>query len=259
MLTSDYMKNRSLYILTLLLWVAVGCKKDKSAFVNNPDPSGYNHERGVGASANDLLSNGRYTSLQIEIMYMPGFAPDASAITHLQNFLAAVVRKPGGITITQRQIAAAAATALSAEQVKQIENSNRTAFTSGSTLAVSILYTNGSYSTSNVLGIAYRNTSVALFGKTIHDNSGGLSQTSRTKLEATVLEHELSHLLGLVDIGSAMQTSHKDAAHGNHCDNSSCLMYYASETTDVLGFLVTGNIPSLDANCRADLRANGGQ
>ncbi|HEY0356753.1 MAG TPA: hypothetical protein VGC29_11140, partial [Flavisolibacter sp.] len=71
--------------------------------------------------------------------------------------------------------------------------------------------------------------------------------------------HEVGHLLGLVDIGSPMQTPHKDADHGSHCNNNSCLMYYASETTDILGLLLTGNIPGLDANCIADLRANGGK
>ena len=43
---------------------------------------------------------------------------------------------------------------------------------------------------------------MVIFGKTIHDNSGALGQTSRTKLESTVLDHEFGHILGLVDIGS---------------------------------------------------------
>ncbi len=127
-------------------------------------------------------------------------------------------------------------------------------------MAVNILYTNGQYTGSaNTLGIAYRNTSIALFGKTIHDNSGGVGQTSRTKLEATVLEHEIGHLLGLVDLGSSMQVDHKDSSNGNHCNNKNCLMYYASETTDILGFIITGSIPQLDTNCKADLKANGGK
>jgi hypothetical protein len=141
--------------------------------------------------------------------------------------------------------------------VHAIEKANRSAFTSNDEIAVYILYTNGEYTDNNVLGVAYRNTSAALFGKKIRDNSGGLGQASRTKLEATVLEHEVAHLLGLVDIGTKMQSPHK--ANGNHCSNQNCLMYYASETTDVLGFLLTGNIPALDANCLADLKANGGK
>src|SRR4030095_6546174 len=124
-------------------------------------------------------------------------------------------------------------------------------------IALYILYTNGNYTDNNVLGIAYKNTSVVLFGKKINDNSGGLGQASRTKLVATVAEHEMGHLLGLVDLGSPMVTGHKDGAHGSHCSNTACLMYYASETSDILGFLITGNIPVLDVNCRADLQANG--
>ena len=121
------------------------------------------------------------------------------------------------------------------------------------------MYTDGNFSEGNVLGLAYRNTSMSLLGKTIHDNSGAVGQASRTKLESTVLNHEFGHILGLVDLGSAMQSNHKDGAHGNHCNNNNCLMYYASETTDILGILITGNIPPLDANCKADLTGNGGK
>ncbi len=211
----------------------------------------------VGVSANDLLSSSKYTSLKIEVAYMPGFAPDADALTHLHAFLTARLNKPGGITITTRQIPAASSTTLSGNDVINIEEEHRVGKTDASEMHVFILYTNGQYTSDNVLGIAYRNTSAAIFGKKIHDNSGGLGQASRTKLEATVLEHEVGHLLGLVNIGTAMQTPHQGTGH--HCDNSACLMYYAAETTDILGFLVTGNIPTLDANCVNDLKANGGK
>ncbi len=213
----------------------------------------------IGASANDLLSAANYTSLKIEIQYMPGFAPDATALSNLGSFLNTLINKPGGISIVQTQIAASGKTVLSLNEISAIEKNNRTAYTSGSQLGVYFLFTDGGYTDANVLGLAFRNTSMCIFGKTIHDNSGALGQVNRTKLESTVLEHEAAHILGLVDIGSAMQTNHKDASHGNHCSNSSCLMYYASETTDALGFLLTGSIPVLDANCRADLHTNGGK
>ena len=235
-----------------------GCSKSKDAYVNNPGASDF-HNRAVGASANEILSSSKYTSLKIEVQYMTGYPPDAAALTHLQNTLSALINKPSGISIVTKEIPASSETVLSINDVIDIEKNNRTAFTSGSELAVCVLYTNGTYTDGNVLGIAYKNTSVAIFGKTIYDNSGGFGQASRTKLEATVLEHELGHLLGLVDLGSPMQAGHKDAAHGNHCNNSNCLMYYASETRDILGFLITGNIPPFDANCRADLTANGGK
>ena len=96
---------------------------------------------------------------------------------------------------------------------------------------------------------------MCLFGKTINDNSGSIGQTSRTKLQTTVFEHELGHLLGLVDLGSPMQTNHKDAANGNHCNNTNCLMYYKSETTDILGFL---NLTFLVENLRLEGPFEGG-
>jgi hypothetical protein len=190
---------------------------------------------------------------------MTGFAPDAAALNHAQAMLAGLINKPGGITIVTKEIPASSDLTLSANDALDIERKNRTVFTTGNQLGLYVLYTNGDGTDASVLGVAYRNTSVALMGKKIHDNSGSLGQASRTKLEATVLEHELGHLLGLVNLGTAMQTNHQDTGHGNHCNNSNCLMYYASETSDILGFLITGSIPSLDANCKADLTANGGQ
>jgi predicted Zn-dependent protease len=250
------MKNFLIFLIAGLL--IAGCNKSKDDYVNNPGASDF-HNRVIGASANEILSASKYTSLKIEIQYMTGYPPDAGALTHLQNTLAVLVNKPSGITIVTKEIPASTKTALSVNDIIDIEKNNRTAFTNGSELAICVLYTNGTYSDPNVLGVAYKNTSAAIFGKTIYDNSGGFGQASRTKLEATVLEHELGHLLGLVDIGSPMQSNHKDAAHGSHCNNTNCLMYYASETRDILGILITGNIPAFDANCRADMQANGGK
>lgn len=245
------------FIVSVLLLTA--CSKEEGEYANNPDIPSNLHNRSVGASANELLAATSYTSLKIEVQYMTGYAPDAAALSHLQSMLGGIINKPSGISIVTKEIAASSGQTLSASDIAELERKNRTVFTTGSQLGVYVLYTNGNYTSANTLGIAYKNTSVALFGKKIHDNSGGLGQASRTKTEATVLEHEMGHLLGLVDLGSPMQAGHKDDAHGNHCNNSNCLMYYAAETTDILGFLLTGTIPSLDAACRADLHANGGQ
>lgn len=246
-------------VCSILLLFFAGCTKSNVVYVNNPDAPEYLHNRPVGASANEILSSTKYLSLKIEVQYMSGYQPDAAALNHLQSTLASLVNKSAGITIVTREIPASGNLNLSVNDILEIERSNRTVFTSGDQMGIYVLYTNGNYTDPNTLGVAYRNTSVALFGKKIQDNSGGLGQTSRTKLVATVAEHEMGHLLGLVDLGSPMQSSHKDISHGNHCNNNNCLMYYASETTEILGFLLTGNIPSLDSNCRNDLHANGGQ
>jgi hypothetical protein len=244
-------------ICSILMLTISGCKKSDT--ISNLPAINADNNKVVGASANDLLSASKYSSVKIEIQYMPGFQPDAAAVNNLTSFLNSLINKPGGVTVIQTQITSAGKTVLSLNDIATIEKNNRTVYTSGSQLGVYFLYTDGNYSDGNVLGLAFRNTSICLLGKTIHDNSGGIGQASRTKLESTVLEHEFGHILGLVNISSPMQTNHQDGAHGNHCNNSNCLMYYASETTDILGFLITGNIPTLDANCKADLTANGGK
>ena len=247
------------HILTTILglFFFIACKKE-TTFSNNPGADDL-HNKAVGYSANQLLSSVTYKSLKIEVQYMTGYAPDASALNHLQNILNTYLNKPSGISIVTKEIPPASFNTLSIDGVKSIEEQNRTVFTTGDQLGVYFLYTNGDFTDNKVLGAAFRNTSMVIFGKTIHDNSGALGQTSRTKLEGTVLDHEFGHILGLVDLGSTMQTNHKDATHGSHCSNTNCLMSYASETTDILGFLLTGNTPPFDANCIADMHANGGK
>ena len=217
------------------------------------------NNKSVGASANDFLAATKYNAINIQLQYMPGYAPDAGALANLTAFLNTLCNKPGGINITQMPIAASGKSVLTLADISALETADRTQFSSGSVLSVYIIYLDAPYSTANVLGISYRNTSLAVFGPTMTANSGGLNQVSRTKLESTVEEHEFGHLLGLVNLGSPMVTPHEDGAHAAHCNNTSCLMYYQTNTTAMGGIILNSPVPTLDANCRADLTANGGK
>jgi hypothetical protein len=252
--------KRSLSFLIILLPVIFffqGCSKSDSgtglAAINT------NNDKKVGSSGRDLLSSQTFTTLNIEIQYMAGFAPDAASLNNLTSFLNTLINKPGGIAITQKEIPEGKQPSYTIDDIATIEQKERTAYNSGNQLAVYVLITDAQYSDPSVLGVAYRNTSLCLIGKTIFDNSGNFGQSSRTKLETTVSEHEFGHLLGLVNTGTPMVTNHEDDAHGHHCNVKSCLMYYATETSDIFGFLVTENIPALDSDCLADLHANGGK
>jgi hypothetical protein len=241
-------KNKTLYFLVFFLFVSSACKKESA--------EGFFDYRTLGASANDLLSSSRYSALQIEIQYMPGYAPDASAVNNLVAFLKTRLNKPNGITIVQKEIGASSLSVASLYNIVSIERTYRQYFTRNDVISVYVLITNGYYSNNNILATSYWNTSFCLFGKSINDNSGQFGQVSRSILMTTLLEHEFGHLMGLVDQGSPMQINHKDASNGAHCNNPDCLMYYDVEA----GFSGTLNaVPSLDANCLADLKANGGE
>ncbi|HYH56759.1 MAG TPA: hypothetical protein VD772_09115 [Anseongella sp.] len=218
------------------------CRQDDG---DNLRPGGSElNDRRVGASAREILSAADYQSVEVEIQYMPGYEPEEATVNNLRNFLNELINKPAGMQIHVNEIPASAKERLSAEEIEKIEEEYRTVYTEGPKLGIYL---------------AYKNTSMALFGKTIHDNTGGLAKPSRVKLETTVMEHEFGHIMGLVHTGSPMQSNHQDPEHGSHCNNGECLMYYASETTAVLDFLVSSPVPGLDAACRNDLKANGGK
>ena len=246
------MKKVLVFLSVVLFFFS--CKKQSS----NPEnlPNSYSNQA-VGKSANDLLSSAKYTTLNVQVQYMPGYELDTATITNLAAYLNSICNKPGGINITTQQIAANGDT-LNLGNVAVLEAQNRTAYTAGNIIAVYILITDGYDTASATLGFAYRNTSICLFGKDIFDHSGGVGEVTRVALETSVLEHEFGHLFGLVNLGTPMQVPHQDTAHGNHCSNPNCLMYYSTDTHAIRPWL-PNYVPVLDSNCIKDLKANGGK
>lgn len=225
------------------------------------DPTPYDHGRVAGASAADFLASGDYDRLVVQVQYVGSFAPTTQGLQHLRDFLAARLNKPVGIQIlTPQQIPVTPQAVYSTADIRAIEATHRTQFTEDRTIAAWFLWVDGEFDqAANVLGIAYNNTSMAIFAEKIDDNTGGIGQPSKSLVEGTVAIHEFGHVLGLVNNGSPMQTPHQDTSNGRHCDDPDCLMYYAVRTTDFLGNLIGGTLPTLDQNCLDDLAANGGR
>jgi hypothetical protein len=240
-------KALSIFIVTVLLICA--CKKDKKI---EPEKQ-----------INGFLSERPYEKMIVEVAYATGMQPAQQCLDNVKVFLTNLMNKPQGIEFNQREINASTSSAYSLEQLQDLEKQNRSVFNKGKVAAVYIFFAGGDYDqnggNSKVLGIAYGSSSIVMFEKTIRGLSGGLTQPSTASVETSVLEHEFGHLLGLVNNGIMMNTAHQDEAHGKHCDNSKCLMYYASETSDVIANLLGTGVPSLDDNCLSDLRSGGGK
>ncbi len=254
------MKFHHLFLFLLISFSLITCSDKDSENVSPNAPDGH-YLQNVGASAVELLSDQTFKKLTIQIVYVAGFKPEGTAVNQLTAFLNNRINKPEGIFVQVSEVPAPERESYSTDDLREMENRYRTAFTQDEELSVFVFVADGNYSTDdNVLGVAYRNTSLALFGQKIHEVSGGIGQPKRSLLEATILNHEFGHILGLVNAGTPMQANHQDVAHGRHCIEETCLMYWSVETGDfVANLLGQTSPPSLDEHCQNDLRGNGGQ
>lgn len=111
----------------------------------------------------------------------------------------------------------------------------------------------------DVLGVSLGSTRViAMFKPVIRD--AGATPGIEQFVEQTTLVHEFGHAIGLVNNGVAMAAPHQDAAHGAHCQNDRCVMYWANEgAADLIPFVVrftkTGDTVLFGDECLADVRA----
>ncbi len=248
---------KKIAIFCLFVLVITGCKKETTSTLIS-GPSSNTDKATVGSSAAAYLAADTYTSLKVELQYSPGMQPQTQTLTNLANFLAERLNKPGGVIINSKQTASFGKSMVAIADITNYTDQYRTAYTDGNQISLYILFADADYATSGVVGVAYRNTAICVFEKTIQANSGGINQASRVKVETGVLLHEIGHLLGLTNNGTAMTTPHEDAANKAHCNNSNCLMYHSIETSGLMNML-SNSVPVLDANCLADLKANGGK
>lgn len=249
-------------LVLALLMMTVSCSDLLSG--NDDEEVKYSHKENPGLSAHDFLSDESYTKLEIEVDYMQGYEPNNEALDSLEIFLKRRLNKKSVSILTPTEIPAAGKLAYTANEIRGFEEQYRNEFTSveDSTLRAYMIIVDSRYEDKNVLGIAYYNTSNAFFGGTYEDVSGGFNQPSRRLTESVSYRHEFGHLFGLVNIqgsGTNMQTNHQDTDHGHHCTNENCLMYYGMENAGLFGQVFGEQIPALDANCLADLQANGGK
>jgi hypothetical protein len=247
--------------LLISSFILIGCSDDDdNNLVTNALQAG--NKKPLGSSANDLLSATNFNSLTIEIIAVQGFEPTSTAIQGFREFLQDRLFKPDGITITQRSIPSSAKAPFSIEEIAEIENNTRTLFNKEDDITVYVYFADGSRENDTseqvTLGSAYLNTSMVIYEGTLRTLSARPNSPSLSAIEIATLNHEFSHLMGLVNLGTPLQSTHEDPDASNHCNVSSCLMEAAIEFGS--GMMGMGDvIPELDAQCIADLQANGGR
>ncbi|WP_136480121.1 membrane metalloprotease [Cognatitamlana onchidii] len=252
--------TKNILAVLLLGLLLNSCKSDDTDDSLTPINKVVNRQA-TGSSANDLLSDDTFTSIAIELVFVEGFEPTQTTIDNFVSFITARTFKPDGINIEKRVIPSPGQTSYTIEEIADIERKERTLYNAGKQIAIWALFLDGEADKNEgnqvVLGSAYWNTSFVIYEKTIHELSDSPFEPKRSVLETTVITHEFAHILGLTDLGSPMQTAHEDEENPKHCDVASCLMYWESEITT--GPFKKSEIPVLDDQCLADLRANGGK
>lgn len=256
------MNPKKLLSLLCLFLVLAGCSKDDPSGTTKIDKSA--NLKALGTSAADLLSDAKFTSIRVEMVYVTGFEPSQKTADNLRTFLQQRTHKPDGITIFKRAVESSNKAPFAINEIVQIEADTRTAFNAGDEIAVFIYFADGSNendtNTKIVLGSAYRNTSIVIYGKTVQTIANRLNSTDKSTVESTVVNHEFGHLFGLVNLGSPLQSDHEDDGSNGHCEVEGCLMNANVQFGFNLEEMVDGNeIPGLDNLCIMDLQANGGK
>lgn len=255
------LKRLSLFLMVLVLaFVTYSCSDNTTQTQIDLEPE-FNHKAAPGDSAESFLQGDQYTALELEIDYMPGHQPTQDGLDSLETFLEKHLNKQSITFNPPTEIPSGGQDAYSASDIRNLEEDHRQSFTEkgSEVLKAYFLIVDGEFKEqSNVLGIAYWNTSMAFFGKTIEEVSSGAGAPPKYKIEGTVFRHEFGHNIGLVDIGTPMQQDHKTDGSA-HCTEDGCLMEPSVETTNFFSNIFDGDIPDLLQFCKEDIQANGGR
>lgn len=257
------MKLKQVYTWCLLLLLIAGCSKDSTDDESSVVDKSANL-RALGTSANELLSDEKFTSINIEIVYVSGYEPSQSTLDNLGEFLEQRTYKPDGVKISRRAVSSSNKAPFEIEEIVAIEAEERLTYNAGDEIAIFIYFADGSNEGDTdrkvILGSAYRNTSMVIYGETVRKIADRMDATDKSVVESTVVNHEFGHLFGLVDVGTTMQTSHEDPDSPAHCNASGCLMNANLEFgSGVIDMLDNNGIPPMDDLCIRDLQANGGR
>jgi hypothetical protein len=191
----------------------------------------------TGDSGNDILSNENFDKMKIEIAYVTGFKPTESAMTQFIDYLKEHTFKTD-IQLIYNELSSPVEDELTLQEIADLEAKNRTAYNSGSTLAIYIYFADAPAEGDDLegglvtLGAVYRNTSMIIHEVTIKQLAARSNTISDTDVETTTLNHEFGHLFGLVDLGAFMVNKHESQSANsdgelvgdNHCNQNGCLM-----------------------------------
>lgn len=154
----------------------------------------------------------------------------------------------------------------SAEEVNSLSSTLGVAALTEELAFFTVIFLKGSFKSegsnpNSILGISLNGTTVIAIFKDAINLLGPSGESLVVKFgEQATLVHEIGHALGIVANGVNAVSDHHDKEHGNHCTNTSCVMYWMNEgNKDLLEFIrgvvQNGNSTLYGALCLDDIKA----
>jgi len=290
------MKKFGVLLILLSFSIILGCSKSSDDTIPTKPIDKSANLLGTGDSANDILSNGNFTKIQVEIAFVTGFKPAEEAMNEFVAYLKRRTFKQE-VELIFKELPSPNEEDLTLEEIDNLEKKNRTAYNDGETLAIYIYFADAPAEDDDeeeglvTLGAVYRNTSMIIHEVTVRKLANLSSLISVGDVEGATLNHEFGHLFGLVNLGTDPINDHEDTEAESHCNVNGCLMRAelqfggsgksTTKTTDksdmglksacslsgqsVLHMLQlqsakgSAALPALDAECILDLQGNGGK
>ena len=226
-----------------------------------PDPEGRDTGPSVATERLDrLIRADGASSLLVRVHLPAGEVPPGDPLSRVVSLLEAVVDKPGGVQVhvapadLPRQAWTPASLDAALDTLAVPPPSD--------TAVIDVVAVRGAWADPAALGLGWAWSRVALFLDPVDavcDAAAGTGEGSGHQRVceaawATVLRHEVGHVLGLVDRGLPMVTDHADPDHPHHDPDPACLMHHAWETSELSGRLAEDDVDLCPASL-ADLAA----
>ena len=224
-------KTRIILVLSCFLLIILGCSKNSD---DNPEENPINIDKsanllGTGDSANDLLSNDKFTKLKIEIAYVTGYRPTAAAMNDFVDYIRQHTFKQD-IEMVYTELDSPNKETLSLQEIAKLESDNRTVYNDGESLGIYIYFADAPSDDDDAeeglvtLGAVYRNTSMIIYEETIRTFAAFSIFLLVADVENATINHEFGHLFGLVNLGTTPVNDHEDPEAESHCLVNGCLM-----------------------------------
>ncbi len=254
-------------VVVVLSALSLACSGDK----DSASSSGGDDQPGVDETFSEAV-----TKVVMEIdhdsgaePYVGGYGP-SSDIWELFDVNAAAVFGPD-VTVTvphtldgMEDLGVLGSGPWDVDHILDLADAHRDEHSAGDTVTYYAVWLDGYYVVDGeedrgVIGVSIGDTGVLAVFKPVLRNLSPI-EASAAFSEQTTLIHEFGHAIGLVANGIPATSDHHDEAHGAHCTDNRCVMYWANEgSVELLQFAsevaTSGETVIFKDACLADIAA----